>query len=259
MPAWAVVPVLGLAVAGAAAGAASVTFEPTYSAVQVGQTLDLRLRVDAPGDSLSGFRLYLSFDPEVVELTEALEGSLYHYTGHETWFVTDELEPGLWLIFDTVMGVGTYVLPPGEILDLEFEALAPGNTRAHIDTFLLADVRREDLSVSEATHGDIHVFPATGIDGEETLLRLGPASPNPFATGTAIAFELPGGLPSATAGVYDSAGRLVRELEVPEGATAGRLSWDGKLADGREAPSSVYFVKLSSGGADVRARIVKLR
>ena len=85
------------------------------------------------------------------------------------------------------------------------------------------------------------------------------ANPNPFALGTEIQFSL-----SAPArvriGIYDLAGREVRALGSPLPLSAGahRVSWDGRDASGRRAPTGVYFASLWVSGDERRAKLVKL-
>ncbi len=89
-------------------------------------------------------------------------------------------------------------------------------------------------------------------------LSLGPAWPNPFRGSTEIAFSAPAGQDRLTAGVYDIRGRLVAELAVNE-EREGAIVWDGRLSDGSEAPSAVYFVRMAAGVMEARTSIVKLR
>jgi hypothetical protein len=136
----AMVPVLTLLLlavlfAGSARALPDVFFAPGSTTLQLGESVELSFRVGACGDSISGYQLYLSFDPTIVELTTATEGSLYAYCGYPTWFIPEEEAPGQWHFFDTVMGAGTYLLPPGELLRLEFTALdRSGRGRRHCAT-----------------------------------------------------------------------------------------------------------------------------
>lgn len=244
----------------AARAATSVSFLPSDVMVQPGQYFDMSFRVGASPDSIASFQLYMSFNPSVVELTSVSEGSLYTESGYMTWFIQGQVHPGFWHFFDTVFGPGTYVRPPGELVHLRFHALAFGYTQAHVDTIRMTDVRRDPLPVAAFEHGEIFVVPASGIDDLETVdLRIGPASPNPFSGETAIAFELPSATGGSSAGIYDLAGRLVRRLELPRGERSGFVQWDGRDESGREVPSSVYFVRLASGGKNARTTLVRLR
>jgi hypothetical protein len=242
-----------------AAAAPRVFFDPAPVMVDPGEEFELSFRVNDCGDSVASYQLYMSFDYELIELLEATEGTLYAESGLMTWFIEEEQEPGFWHFFDTVFGVGTYVLPPGELLHLRFRALpdVSGYTQAHIDTIRMTDIRRDPLPIEDFQHADIFVAD-TGVPGGPQALSIGPAIPNPFAGQTGIAFSAPVGDFPCHAEVYDLSGRLVRKLEVPPSHGRGSLVWDGRTATGVAASSAVYFVMLSGGGVAAQTKIVKL-
>lgn len=249
-----------LAVACVAVAQPQVSFSPGAVMVQPGQQFDLSFRVGACGDSIASFQLYMSFDPSVVQLLQATEGTLYSQSGYMTWFIAEQVSPGFWHFFDTVFGSGTHVVPPGELLRLRFKALSYGHTQAYVDTVRMTDVRRNALPVAGFQHGEIFVVAATDVSDEPVVsaLALGPAWPNPFRGATEIRFSVPAGLEPVRASVHDLRGRLVAELAVC-GDRAGTLVWDGRSEDGREAPSSVYFVRLTAGTVEAHTNVVKLR
>ena len=258
----AVVPVLTLFLlavlfAGSAGALPSVFFSPGQVMLELGENVIISFRVDDCGDLISGYQLYLSFDPTIVELVSVIEGSLYTYSGHPTWFIPEEEGPGQWHFFDTVMGSGTYVSPPGELLHLEFAALDYGNTEIHIDSILLADVERENLPVGSYEHGYIFVVPPTGMEEGGGTAQLGPAYPNPFVSDTAVPFFAPTDGGGVRAEVYDVCGRLVRRIPVPGGALQGELLWDGRNERGEEVPSSVYFLRMIARTSTAHCRLVK--
>ncbi len=230
---------------------------PAEVAGAPGESFELSVRAAATGDSIAGFQLYLSFDPAVIELVEATEGTLYLLSGSPTWPSFDEVEPGFWHFFDTLLGVGTYIEPPGELLHLTFDALADGETTTHADTIRLSDSRRNAYPVVLFDPSVITIS-ATGI-GEGTFLRLGPASPNPFETSTSIAYSVPLGTSGWGADIYDVSGRRVRRLAVPSGSTDGDLQWDGRSDDGREVSAGIYFLRFDGAAGEVSTRLVKVR
>jgi len=236
-----------------------VFFDPPITTVDLDETFELSFRVAACPDSIASTQLYMSWDPGIVELVEATEGSLYAESGHMTWFIDDLEYPGFLHLFDTVFGVGTHILAPGELFHLTFHAVAEGHTQAHVDTIRMTDVRRNALAIGGFEHGEIFVG-QTGVEEPvATDLQVGPAWPNPFTAETAIAFSVPAASGEWSAGVYDIKGRLVRRLTVPVGATRGEIAWDGRDAEGREVPASVYFVRISGPAGDAHARLVRLR
>jgi len=174
-----------------------------------------------------------------------------------TWPMFEEVEPGFWHFFDTLMGVGSYIEPPGELLHLTFDALADGETTTHADTIRLSDFRRNAHPVVLFDPSVITIS-ETGI-GEGTFLRLGPASPNPFETGTSIAYSVPLGTSGWSADIYDVAGRRVRALAVPSGSTDGDLQWDGRSDDGREVSAGIYFLRFEGAAGEVSTSLVKVR
>jgi hypothetical protein len=89
--------------------------------------------------------------------------------------------------------------------------------------------------------------------------RIEGARPNPFAALTEIPYTLPA--PShVSVRVYDVTGRLVRTLlDATRPAGAGRVTWDGRDAAGKNAPTGVYFVKLVTPAGERTARMIKMR
>jgi len=102
----------------------------------------------------------------------------------------------------------------------------------------------------------------TGIPDEGasvTGLSLGPAAPNPAATGTALTFSLPS-RSRVEIGVYDLRGRVVTGLlDGMVGAGEHEVRWSGRDSRGREVPSGIYFVRMSALGRAVTRKVVLLR
>jgi subtilisin family serine protease len=89
-------------------------------------------------------------------------------------------------------------------------------------------------------------------------LALVAATPNPVAGFAKIRFVLPSA-GWARLALYDVAGRRVRTLmegTIPAGARVA--DWDGRDDKGAPLPAAVYFVRLESGGAVMRAKVVLL-
>jgi len=242
---------------GSAVASTSVHFDPGQVVVNPGQEFDMSFRVAESPDSIASFQLYLSFDSDVIELTDAVEGTLYTESGFMTWFIVEEHGPGFWHFFDTVFGAGTHVLPPGELLHLTFTALQEGETEARIDTIRMTDIRRNPLPVGGFENGQISVVPLTGVEEGGGIARLGPAYPNPFVSGTAVPFFAPMDGSDVRAEIYDVRGRLVRRIPIPSGALQGELLWDGRDERGEEVPSSVYFLRLTARTSTAHCRLVK--
>ena len=108
-----------------------------------------------------------------------------------------------------------------------------------------------------------------GLGGVTT--GIGPASqgfgdsahlsvvPNPASAQFELRFNLPWSA-AASLDIYDSTGRLVRQLEeksVPEGTQS--VLWDGRNDHRALVPSGVYFARLSSQGSATTTRLTLLR
>ncbi len=94
---------------------------------------------------------------------------------------------------------------------------------------------------------------------EEAVAAPGPrVFPNPFATSIDVSFALSR---DGRAGVriYDVGGRLVR-IVLDESRSAGghRVTWDGRNAEGREAPAGIYFARILTGDAVRSLKILRL-
>jgi hypothetical protein len=75
---------------------------------------------------------------------------------------------------------------------------------------------------------------------------LGANYPNPFNPNTRIDFYLPR-TSSWSLGIYDIAGRLVRQYEGRNDRGWTSLEWDGRTSDGALAASGVYLYRLEAG------------
>jgi hypothetical protein len=95
--------------------------------------------------------------------------------------------------------------------------------------------------------------------GEVHGITLGPVSPNPFAAGTTIRFDLPSAN-SVRIDIYDVTGQLVRTL-YDDHAAAGThsLKWDGMDAFGSNVARGVYFVRMAAGGFRASEKLVLLK
>jgi hypothetical protein len=97
--------------------------------------------------------------------------------------------------------------------------------------------------------------PVAGIAGPHLL----PASPNPFALGTEIRYEL------AAEGqvqlrVFDSTGRLIRTLVDGTAGPGSHLArWNGHDASNRRLADGVYFLRLETGGTEQTVRVLLQR
>lgn len=99
---------------------------------------------------------------------------------------------------------------------------------------------------------------ATGSRGARLEVAV---SPNPSRHGFTAQLTLPGeGLRSVVVEVYDVHGaRVATPWNATAGAGPATVRWDGRDADGREAPAGVYFVRVTSAGETVTRKALVLR
>ena len=95
--------------------------------------------------------------------------------------------------------------------------------------------------------------------GMAFVTRLRDCTPNPFAKGTAVNYELAQYGPVELT-VHDVSGRLVRRLESgPRQRGFHAARWNGTDASGRVVPAGVYFVRFSAGGKVSTGRVTLIR
>jgi len=94
--------------------------------------------------------------------------------------------------------------------------------------------------------GDLYTDPSLSPEIKPGPFTLYQNYPNPFNAATTISFELPNAS-EVRLSVYNILGQNVATIadsEYPAGLN--RVEWSGTLADGSEAPSGVYFYRLST-------------
>jgi hypothetical protein len=150
-------------------------------------------------------------------------------------------------------GIGAFTIGPASLLatpaDTGYADLA---SATYTYKLTAVDVHGNESPVATITPGGI-----AGVDGGAVPreLALAPASPNPAAGGTTLRFALP--VPAtASLGIYDAAGRLVRTLAGgAQAAGEHAVTWNLQDAGGRNVGAGLYFARLEAGGRTLVQRI----
>jgi len=176
--------------------------------------------------------------------------------------------------------VGTVAAPlPANLGPLQANG-GPGETHALLVGSLAIDkgrvfrlldqrgaARYDDPLVPNADDGsDIGAFERNpvspiGVDGPPPPAGIALASPrpNPAPGGLTTFASGLGSRTQVTIGIYDVAGRRVRELvSTTRGPGAYTDSWDGRDGDGRQVRAGVYFARLVAGQKAVSRNFVVL-
>jgi hypothetical protein len=134
------------------------------------------------------------------------------------------------------------------------------------DTHIIEARAVHTLGNSDTTFAadTLTIDPGSGIDaGVTNGLVFVDASPNPFDARVEVRYNIPGEYGTGVAvsmRVYDVRGREVASLmECVRSPGPGRLSWDATFADGRLAPSGIYFIDLMAGNEKVVRKLVVAR
>lgn len=200
-------------------------------------------------------------------LTKVGSDPLYDYytVTHVDWKVPEATTPTV------ITGSGTYrrggevALQEQLVLDLSFD----GRPSKRFDSGLKtprAPFPRIELEIS--LHG-IYCLDSvlSVISAPQAVVAAGngegvtlTASPSLFHATTDVAFTL-ARESEVDLRIFDASGREARCLVRGErwGAGPHRLTWDGRLAAGREAPAGLYLLRLVTPEGPVASPVVKLR
>jgi len=154
--------------AGPARAAPTVFVHPDTVYVAVGESFTMDVRVDSGTDTVTCFLVEFEFDPFVLELASATEGSLFTECGFPTMYNWDVLGLGHHSCNDVTLGPYTYTVAPGEMVSLSFVAGNAGWTSVRILTEDLRDYRRNRILPVWTEDAVVFVVPPTGIpEGED--------------------------------------------------------------------------------------------
>jgi hypothetical protein len=120
---------------------------------------------------------------------------------------------------------------------------------------VFASASGSGLQVLHAQCGEATAVPGGSAVPAALALKL---TPNPTSGKVSISWTADKG-GSATARIYDLAGRLVRRIAAEDNATGGvGLEWDGRDESGAAAPAGVYLVRLETADGVVRSQKMAL-
>jgi hypothetical protein len=251
-----------LLLAGSAWPSPTVYFEPATTEVEQGQDFAISVRIDAGADTLTCFLVEFMFDASLIELTSAEEGTLFAESGHPTLFDWDQHSPGLHSCNDVTLGFDAFVMCPGELVRLEFHAVASGMTPLSITAADLRDIRREPILPVLSEGGLVGVGSGSGVE-DGTQGTDGPVlrcHPNPFSQQTSLEFSSFGDAGAVEVAVYDVNGRVVaRPVVLRSGPGLDSGLWCGTACDGHPLPGGVYFVVASGPTGRARAQVTLVR
>jgi hypothetical protein len=164
----------------------------------------------------------------------------------------------VWIGRDKVLDEIVALNPAGRITDLKwFWSQGSGSTR--FDRFELRTL--DDLVAYDgaATDGAAEAALDPGVAGGEGIALYRP-TPNPFSAAMRYAYAIPGGSAAVDIGVFDLAGRRVRELaRGQQSAGQYEVRWDGLGDDGKRVKHGIFFLRASIAGTTRVSRVVYLR
>jgi hypothetical protein len=247
----------------ASAQTVSVWIEPAETRIAPGEYCTLYVHVDDGVDSLSCVECFLGFDSTVVSFVSARQGQLYDEAPFPKFFDIDEPSADTVAVVACVLGYRSYIIPPGSLFEIRFEALALGVTDIEIERISVLDIDRNQLDETIGQAGRIIVTTQTGgtvppAEGGRLFNY-----PNPFNPATTIVLELPAGSGdgrSTEIDIYDAAGRTVRRL-FSGAAPAGRseIHWDGTSDTGSAVSSGLYMAVSRTGPLRLERKLVLIR
>jgi len=231
----------------AALAAPGVSVEPAATAVTVGEEFDLSVVANSELPDLSCYAVTIAYDPLHLELVSAVEGDLFALAGLPTFFSHETNgNDDAWT--NCVLGFGTSVPAPGELVRLRFRALQDGISPVTLTEVILRDVDRVAVTGLELTSAQVTAGATATPPGVLAGALRMTAVPNPSSGPVRLGLELDQAKAEGLFGVdprellregsvvlCDLAGRRIRELP------GIQPRWDGRDAQGRRVASGSYL------------------
>ncbi|HYM81904.1 MAG TPA: FlgD immunoglobulin-like domain containing protein [Candidatus Limnocylindria bacterium] len=211
---------------------------------------DVRLPVRLSGvERVGGAKLAIAYPADRFDATVELAG-----VGPE-WLALHEMRDGRAVVALIHDGSGDPARGGSEALTLSLR-LTP---KAGREAQGLVEVEALEVSGRDGVRlileGDL---PQVAFGGAPRL-QLGESRPNPFSAETRFTVQLdrPGEVEVA---IYDVGGRRMATLHSGwMAAGAHELAWNGRTAEGSEAPGGLYFYRVVSHGEVVARKMVLMR
>ncbi len=167
------------------------------------------------------------------------------------------------VLIEVVGGTETTTTNPGGQYSLSLPVETYTLRFTHPD--YLEEQAQVTIAAATVTILDVAMTPATAAVGDQATgpvpvrVELAQNQPNPFNPSTSIGFALPTDQEVSLA-VFDVSGRLVRPL-VNGTLPAGQhdVVWDGRDANGSQAPSGIYLYRLNANGETITRRMAMLK
>ena len=181
-----------------------------------------------------------------------LISSVPNQFGYDSYVFGDKLYLGYW-------GTGIQVWDLGRS-PLEREIIAYFNCivwgdLAYDGQYIYMPARENGLAI-------LRLDAPSDIDDNELELPINDkilsAYPNPFNSTIKFNIQYVSSLASVL-NIYDVAGRLVKQLDVPPSANSSFVQWDGKNGNNENVSSGVYFARFNSGPRSETIKVVVLR
>lgn len=217
------------------------------------------------GTHLRGFRLCVSFDPDILEVVQVDEGSLLSGIGETYWS-----EPNI----DNTKGVITCIKCDitgqdgtdvgGTLATITFKAIGIGTSyvrsvgRSYTTwpNIELHDSRWKPVIVI-SSYNRVMVYDSTAIG----VTELSQNYPNPFNPETWVPYQLAEDS-GVTIRIYNSTGRLVRLLDLGYRSAGSYVTkdsaayWDGMNDAGERVASGLYFYSIQAGRYNATRKMI---
>jgi len=191
-------------------------------------------------------------DPRQVYKLRAI---IYH-EGKEAWSANMRCDSGAWSQVKSLPGIpDTVWLRVPRQSYKEDARIILELARETGDYVSLAELKLFQIEEEAGEGGGVQ---SLGSDWK-FVTRLRGCTPNPFAKGTSVNYELAQYGPVELT-VHDVTGRAVRCLAAgPQTVGFHSIVWDGKDTRGRRLPVGVYFCRMQAGGTTETRRVTLIK